>query len=100
MQLSPVLADLTQYPFARLDDWKAEAAARGVELIDFGIGDPHEVTPPFIREALLASVDEVSSYPRATGLPELRDAVAAWIQRRFGVEVDPATEIVPTLGSK
>jgi succinyldiaminopimelate transaminase len=100
MQLSPVLADLTQYPFARLDDWKAEAAARGVELIDFGIGDPHEVTPPFIREALLASVDEVSSYPRATGLPELRDAVAGWIQRRFGVEVDPATEIVPTLGSK
>src|SRR4051794_21904186 len=100
MRLSPVLADLTQYPFARLDDWKAEAAARGVELIDFGIGDPHEVTPPFIREALLASVDEVSSYPRATGLPELRDAVAGWIQRRFGVEVDPATEIVPTLGSK
>jgi succinyldiaminopimelate transaminase len=100
MQLSPVLADLTQYPFARLDDWKAEAAARGVELIDFGIGDPHEVTPPFIRQALLASVDEVSSYPRATGLPELREAVAGWIDRRFGVDVDPATEIVPTLGSK
>jgi acetylornithine aminotransferase len=100
LHLSPVLAELAQYPFAKLDDWKAEAAARGVELIDFGTGDPREVTPTFIREALLASVDEVSSYPRAPGLPELRAAVAGWIDRRFGVEVDPANEIVPTLGSK
>jgi succinyldiaminopimelate transaminase len=100
MQLSPVLAELAQYPFARLDDWKAEASARGIELIDFGMGDPREVTPAFIREAMLASVDAVSSYPRATGLPELREAIAGWIGRRFEVQVDPATEIVPTLGSK
>ena len=100
MQLSPVLADLTQYPFARLDDWKAEASARGIKLIDFGMGDPRERTPPFIRQALLDSVDEVSSYPRATGLPELRNAVAGWIGRRFGVSVDADREIVPTLGSK
>jgi acetylornithine aminotransferase len=100
VHLSPVLADLAQYPFTRLDDWKADARARGVDLIDFGMGDPREVTPPFIREALLASVDDVSSYPRATGLPELRQAIAGWIDRRFGVAVDPATEIVPTLGSK
>jgi succinyldiaminopimelate transaminase len=95
-----VLAELAQYPFARLDDWKAEAAARGTELIDFGMGDPREVTPAFIREALVASIEPVSSYPRATGLPELRDAIAGWIDRRFGVHVDPASEIVPTLGSK
>ncbi|MFZ1881376.1 MAG: aminotransferase class I/II-fold pyridoxal phosphate-dependent enzyme [Gaiellaceae bacterium] len=100
MQLSPVLAELAQYPFARLDDWKAEASARGIELIDFGMGDPREVTPAFIREVMLASVDAVSSYPRATGLPELREAIAGWIGRRFDVHVDPATEIVPTLGSK
>jgi acetylornithine aminotransferase len=100
VRLSPVLADLAQYPFTRLDDWKAEARARGIELIDFGMGDPREVTPRFIREALLASVDEVSSYPRATGLPELRQAVAGWIDRRFGVGVDADAEIVPTLGSK
>ena len=100
VSLSPVLADLTQYPFARLDDWKADARARGIEVIDFGVGDPREVTPAFIREALLASVEEVSSYPRATGLPELRQAIAGWVDRRFGVTVDPATEIVPTLGSK
>jgi succinyldiaminopimelate transaminase len=100
VQLSPVLAGLAQYPFARLDDWKVEAASRGLDLIDFGMGDPREVTPPFIREALLASVDEVSSYPRATGLPELRTAIAGWIDRRFGVEVDADRELIPTLGSK
>jgi len=100
VQLSPVLTDLAQYPFARLDDWKADARARGIDLIDFGMGDPREVTPPFIRQALLASVDEVSSYPRATGLPELRTAVAGWIARRFGVEINPDSEVIPTLGSK
>src|SRR5437667_3299184 len=100
MQVSPVLARLAEYPFARLDQWKAEAAARGIDLIDFGMGDPREVTPAFIREALLNSVEEVSSYPRAPGLPELREAVAGWIDRRFAVTVDPATELVPTLGSK
>ncbi|HVV57934.1 MAG TPA: aminotransferase class I/II-fold pyridoxal phosphate-dependent enzyme [Gaiellaceae bacterium] len=100
VHLSPVLAELAQYPFARLDDWKAEARARGIELIDFGMGDPREVTPAFIREALVAGIDEVSSYPRAAGLPELRQAIAAWIERRFGVVVDADREVVPTLGSK
>src|SRR3954471_19689342 len=64
------------------------------------MGDPREVTPAFIREALAASLEPVSSYPRATGLPELRAAIAGWIDRRFEVSGDPATEIVPTLGSK
>jgi succinyldiaminopimelate transaminase len=100
VELSPVLADLAQYPFARLDDWKATATARGIELIDFGMGDPRERTPAFIREAMLNSVEEVSSYPRATGLPELRRAIAGWVGRRFDVSVDPDREIVPTLGSK
>jgi succinyldiaminopimelate transaminase len=100
VHLSPVLADLAQYPFARLDDWKAEASARGIDLIDFGMGDPREVTPTFIREALLVSVEAVSSYPRATGLTELRTAIAGWIERRFDVAVDPDRELIPTLGSK
>ena len=100
MHLSPVLTELAQYPFARLDDWKAEAAASGIELIDFGMGDPREVTPAFIREALAASIEPISSYPRATGLPELRRAISGWVERRFGVTVDPETEGVPTLGSK
>jgi acetylornithine aminotransferase len=99
VELSPVLADLAQYPFARLDDWKADATARGIQLIDFGMGDPREVTPAFIREAMVASIDAVSSYPRASGLPELRTAIAGWLDRRFGVTADIA-EIIPTLGSK
>ena len=100
MQLSPLVAELEQYPFARLDDWRADARARGIDVIDFGVGDPREPTPAFIRDALVAGMREVSSYPRAVGLPEYREAVAAWIERRFGVRVDPAAEIVPTLGSK
>jgi acetylornithine aminotransferase len=100
MELSPLLAELAQYPFARLDDWRADARRRGIEVIDFGVGDPREPTPAFIREALVEGVPEVSSYPRAVGLPPYREAVAAWIAARFGVDVDPAVEIVPTLGSK
>jgi succinyldiaminopimelate transaminase len=100
MALSPLLAELEQYPFARLDDWRAEARGRGIDVIDFGIGDPREPTPEFIREALAAAIPEVSSYPRAVGLPAYRESVAGWIRRRFGVEVDPAVEVVPTLGSK
>jgi succinyldiaminopimelate transaminase len=100
VRLSPVLAELAQYPFTRLDEWKAEARANGIDLIDFGMGDPREVTPAFIREALAASLEPVSSYPRATGLPELRQAISGWIARRFGVSIDPGSEIIPTLGSK
>ncbi|MGE5689555.1 MAG: pyridoxal phosphate-dependent aminotransferase [Pseudomonadota bacterium] len=100
MPLAPALAELAAYPFVRQDEAKAAVAARGVELIDFGMGDPREPTPAFIRDALVAAVEETSSYPRAVGLPELREAIAAWARRRFGVALDPATEIVPTLGSK
>jgi len=100
MAFSPLLAELEQYPFARLDDWRADARSRGIDVIDFGVGDPREPTPQLVREALVAGLPEISSYPRAVGLPAYRDAVAGWIERRFGVSVDPATEIVPTLGSK
>jgi acetylornithine aminotransferase len=99
VELSPVLAGLEQYPFARLDDWRADARLRGIDVIDFGVGDPREPTPAFIRDALVAGMRELSSYPRAAGLPELREAIAAWIGRRYGVEV-AEREIVPTLGSK
>jgi acetylornithine aminotransferase len=95
-----VLDRLEQYPFARLDAWRAEACARGIDVIDFGVGDPREPTPGFIRDALAAAIPEISSYPRAAGLPELRAAIGAWIERRFGVRVDADRELVPTLGSK
>jgi succinyldiaminopimelate transaminase len=100
VRLSPALEEMSTYPFVRLDDAKREAAARGIELIDFGMGDPREETPLFIREALAAALEPVSSYPRAPGLPELRQAIAAWVEGRFGVQLDPDRELIPTLGSK
>ena len=100
MPISPVLTSVGTYPFVRLEEAKRRVAARGVELIDFGVGDPRERTPTLIREALLASVDETSKYPLAEGLPELREAIAAWVRRRFGVRLDPARQVIPTLGSK
>jgi acetylornithine aminotransferase len=75
-------------------------AARGVELLDFGMGEPREETPAFIREALAAALTPLSTYPSAAGLPELRAAIAGWIGRRFGAVLDPDTEVLPTLGSK
>jgi succinyldiaminopimelate transaminase len=97
---SPLLASLATYPFVRLDEAKAAARARGIDLIDFGMGDPIEPTPKFIQDALAAALPLTEGYPRATGIPELRSAVAGWLSRRFGANVDPDAEIVPTYGSK
>jgi acetylornithine aminotransferase len=71
-----------------------------VELIDFGMGDPIEPTPPFIQRALAEAVPLTEGYPRAAGLPELRAAIAGWLGRRFGAEIDPDREVIPTYGSK
>jgi acetylornithine aminotransferase len=102
MKLSPVLAGLQTYPFVRLNEARTRLAAAGVEVIDFGQGEPREPVPPFIREALVDAVraEEISGYPTAVGLPALREAAAGWVARRFGATVDPDTEVVPTLGSK
>jgi len=98
--ISPLLSSLAAYPFVRLEEAKRAAAARGIELIDFGVGDPREPTPRLVRDALSAALDDSSRYPLAQGLPELREAIARWAGRRFGVALDPETEIIPTLGSK
>lgn len=98
--VSPVLREVGDYPFVRLDEAKKRVAARGVRLIDFGVGDPREPTAAFIREALAAGIRETMEYPKAVGLPELRAAVAEWIGRRYGVALDPDREVIPTLGSK
>ena len=100
MQLSPVLAATGTYPFVRLEQAKRRLAEQGVELIDFGKGDPREETDPLIRRALAESIEPRSSYPLAEGLPELREAVARWCEQRFGVGLDPETEVIPTYGSK
>jgi acetylornithine aminotransferase len=100
LQVSPALAATGTYPFVRLEEAKRRLAAQGVELIDFGKGDPREPTDPMIRDAIAANLTEISTYPLAEGVPELREAVAGWCGRRFGVELDPDTEIIPTYGSK
>jgi N-succinyldiaminopimelate aminotransferase len=100
VQLSPVLGATGTYPFVRLEEAKRRLAAAGVPLIDFGKGDPREETDPRIRQALVEAIEPLSSYPLAEGLPELREAISAWCRRRFGVELDPDTELIPTYGSK
>jgi acetylornithine aminotransferase len=102
VRLNPVLEDLRTYPFVRLTEARRAAEAGGADVIDFGIGEPQEETPAFIRAALTAAVEAepVSTYPLAEGLPELRAAVAGWVRRRFGADLDPDREVIPTLGSK
>lgn len=100
MHLAPAIRDVEPYPFEELDRQKRAALDAGRELIDFGVGDPREVTPGFIRDALKDALAPVSSYPRAAGLPELREAIAGWVRRRFEVTLDPASDLLPTLASK
>jgi acetylornithine aminotransferase len=100
MRFSPVLDEFGTYPFVRLDEARREAAARGVQVIDFGMGDPNEETESFIRKAVAANLPKRCKYPRAIGLLELRRAIAEWCDKRFGVPVDSEYELIPTLGSK
>jgi len=100
MRLSPVLTGLRAYPLLRLNEARKRLKAAGVPMIDFGIGEPREETPVFIREALARAIEPRSTYPLAEGLSELRAAIAAWAARRFGTPLDPATEVIPTFGSK
>src|SRR2546428_9129210 len=88
------------YPFTRLEEERRALVEAGVEVIDFGKGDPNEPTDPMIRKALVDALPERAPYPLAAGLPELRGAAAGWCARRFGVELDPETELIPTYGSK
>lgn len=98
--INPVLAEMAVYPFTRLEEERRRLEAAGIEVIDFGKGDPNEPTDPIIRRALVDALPERAPYPLAQGLPELREAAAGWLERRFGVAVDPEREIVPSYGSK
>jgi LL-diaminopimelate aminotransferase len=100
MELNPVLDELGSYPIAAVRDRTIARRDAGLPVIDFSIGDPKEPTPVFIADALRDAVPEVSQYPTAAGRAALRQAVAAYVERRFGVTVDPATQVLPTSGSK
>ncbi len=93
---------LPPYLFAEIDRLKREVAARGTDLINLGIGDPDTPTPPHIVEALRRSAGNPANhrYPDYEGLLSFRQAAARWMQSRYGVAVDPATEVVSLIGSK
>ena len=93
---------LPPYVFAEVDAMKARARADGEDIIDFGMGNPDSPTPPHVVEKLVETVQDPRThrYSSSRGIPGLRKAIAAYYGRRFGVEVDPASETLVTLGSK
>ena len=93
---------LPPYVFAEVNRLKAEARAAGVDVIDFGMGNPDTDTPAHIVDKLVETVRKPRThrYSASRGIPGLRRAQAAYYERRFGVTLNPETEVVATLGSK
>ncbi|HYH57596.1 MAG TPA: LL-diaminopimelate aminotransferase [Thermoleophilaceae bacterium] len=102
MKQSERLDRIPPYLFAELERKIAEKKAAGVDVISLGIGDPDTPTPQVVVDALIEAVKDPGThqYPSNRGRAEFRDALAAFYERRFGVTLDPATEIVPALGAK
>ncbi|MRN37185.1 succinyldiaminopimelate transaminase [Neisseria sp. N95_16] len=100
--MNSLLSQLKPYPFARLREaMQGLEAPEGVSIVPLHIGEPKHATPKVITDALTASLSELEKYPLTAGLPELHQACADWLARRYdGLAVDPATEILPVLGSR
>ncbi|MCL2296046.1 MAG: aminotransferase class I/II-fold pyridoxal phosphate-dependent enzyme, partial [Methanomassiliicoccaceae archaeon] len=96
------LRKLPPYLFVRLEELAAAKRKEGMDMIDFGIGDPDLPTPDKIVKSLQIAVQEndFQKYSSSQGEKDLREAIARWYKKRFGVEVDPATQVCITLGSK
>ncbi len=96
------ISRLPPYVFEQVNKLKAEARARGEDIIDFGMGNPDMPTPPHIVEKLIEAARDPRSnrYSASRGIKGLRRAMSAYYRRRFGVELDPDTEVIATLGSK
>ena len=101
-RFAPRYATLPAYPGAHVPARKRELLARGVDVIDLGAGDADLAPPPAAIAALkrAADIPAMSRYGFGLGLPAYREAISAWMQRRFGVRFDPYTEVVPLIGSK
>ncbi len=101
-ELSERVKNLPPYLFAAIDKMKQEALSRGVDLIDLSIGDPDIPTPEHIVDAMKKAVERPANhrYPSYEGMLSYREAVANWYKRRFGVSVDPASEVLSLIGSK
>jgi alanine-synthesizing transaminase len=93
---------LPPYVFEEVNRLKAEARARGADIIDFGMGNPDLPTPDFVIEKLIETVRKPRThrYSASRGIPGLRRAQAAYYGRRFGVKLNPVTQVIATLGSK
>jgi N-succinyldiaminopimelate aminotransferase len=100
--MNPDLQRLQPYPFERLRGLLAGVTPPpGLAPINLSIGEPKHATPPFILEALAKALPGVATYPATAGQPELREAIAAWACRRYGLKaLDPATQVLPVAGSR
>ena len=99
--MNPLLSRLQPYPFERLRELTRDVVPNpAFKPISLGIGEPRHPTPPFIREALAQALDGLASYPATAGEPALRQACADWVQRRYAVTLDPATQLLPVTGSR
>lgn len=99
-RFNPLLDELKTYPAVAVDRQKAKLIESGRPVFDFGKGDPEEPPPEFVAEALRNAVVPRLPYPTVRGSDEVRSTIAAYFERRFGVTLDPSSEIVPTSGSK
>jgi LL-diaminopimelate aminotransferase len=102
MRPSSRLQQIQPYPFAQLERKIEQKQAAGIDVISLGIGDPDRPTPESIVERMTAAVRDPGThqYPSNRGRPAFREAVAGFYERRFGVELDPDTQVLPALGGK
>src|SRR3954470_11987702 len=102
MRPSKRLERIPPYLFAQLERKIAEKKAQGIDVISLGIGDPDTPTPALVVDALRDAARDPSThqYPSNRGRDEFRQAIASFYERRFGVVIDPATEVIPALGAK
>ena len=99
--MNPLLQKLQPYPFERLRKLFAGVTpSTAHSAISLGIGEPRHPTPPFIEQALVASLAGLSSYPATAGEPKLREVCAGWMQRRYGLSLDAGTQVLPVNGSR
>ena len=99
--MNPLLARLHPYPFERLRALMADVTPSPAhQAISLGIGEPRHATPSLIEHALVAGLKGLSNYPATLGEPRLRESMAGWVQRRYGVALDAATQVLPVNGSR